>query len=155
VAKKKDKNRARDSGGRYNQDYWLSQDPRELATMRGPAEFQRLRDLVDKEILHQAWGCKLWTLERLGKITRDQRMAGDQYGLLVEHRDRDLNAKVAYRDAAGLLRHGNLAIHRAVDELVLEELMPVTETDLKRCRDGLERLVYFFGIRKNKPRTTP
>ena len=86
MARKKDKNKARDSAGPFALDYW--QDPRSLIAFRDEAKFQRLRDLVDKEILHQAWGCKLWNSRAHGKRTRDQREAGDLYCTLVENRDR-------------------------------------------------------------------
>ena len=48
-------------------------DPRNLAV------FNRIRDLVRDEVLHQSWGVALWAMERLKHITREMRQAGDQY----------------------------------------------------------------------------
>jgi hypothetical protein len=137
-------------------------DPR----MRDPVRFNRIRDLVDKEILHQAWGCRLWALERMDKITTDQRKAGDAYVNLTEayktafygsvsDMDDDEKEKLTwlkkrYKDVQGLLTHGDIKIRRAVDELCLEELAPICEADLKRVRAGLTRLEVFFNV-KNKP----
>jgi hypothetical protein len=137
-------------------------DPR----IKDLVRFNRIRDLVDKEILHQAWGCQLWALERLDKITKEQRMAGDAYIHLTDaHRnviyspttafepDEAMRAdriKGRYRDSQDLLKHGDVKIRRAVDELVFEDLHPGCEADLKRVRDGLSRLEIFFGIGRNK-----
>jgi hypothetical protein len=140
----------------------LKIDPR----VKDPVRFNRIRDLVDKEILHQAWGCRLWAMEREGKITTDQRKAGDAYVNLTEayktgfygsvtdldddEREKLIWLKKRYKDAQGLLAHGDLKIRRAIDELCLEELAPVCEADIKRVRAGLTRLEVFFNV-KNKP----
>jgi hypothetical protein len=134
-------------------------DPR----VKDPVKFNRIRDLVDKEILHQAWGCKLWTLERQGKITADQRKAGDQFCYLTEDyqnavygheplpedKPKHKRIKSKYADMVYLLTRGDPYIRRAVEELCLEELTPVTEADIKRVRDGLTRLEVFFRVGKN------
>lgn len=131
-------------------------DPR----VKDPVKFNRIRDLVDKEVLHQAWGCKLWTMERQGKITQEQRKAGDAFchlteeyqkcvygnGPDLEDRARHARVKRRYADMIYLISRGDVKIRRAIEELCLEELSPVTEADIKRVRDGLSRLEVFFGV---------
>lgn len=142
-------------------------DPR----MRDPVIFNRIREMVQKEALHQAWGCKLWSLERFNKITREQRMAGDSYIRLTDNyrnvlygdeepeTDADKQAvkrlKKRYGEVQELLTKGDIHIRRAVDELCFEELHPGCETDLRRIRDGLTRLEIFFSVgRTNSERST-
>jgi hypothetical protein len=122
--------------------------------------FNRVRDLVDKEILHQAWGCRLWTLERQDKITREQRKAGDAFCYLVEEyknafygKDpepaeelRHKRVRRRYKEARDVLRHGDSKVLVAVEELCLEELAPVTERQLRLVRNGLTLLIAFFDI---------
>jgi hypothetical protein len=131
-------------------------DPR----VKDPVKFNRIRDLVDKEVLHQAWGCRLWTLERVGKITQAQRKAGDAFCFLTEEYqkavygreplpdevDRHTRVKTRYADMIYLLTRGEVKIRRAVEELCLQELYPATEADLKLVRDGLTRLEVFFRV---------
>jgi hypothetical protein len=140
----------------------LKLDPR----MRDPVRFNRFRDLADKEILHQAWGCRLWALEREDKITTEQRKAGDAYVSLTEayktafygsvtdpdeeELEKLTHLKKRYKESQDLLAHGDYKIRRAVDELCLEELAPICDTDLRRTRAGLTRLEVFFRV-KNKP----
>jgi hypothetical protein len=140
----------------------LKLDPR----MMDPVRFSRVRDLCGKELLHQAWGCRLWALEREDKITTDQRKAGDAYVKLTEayktafygsvtDPDEDelkklTNLKRRYKETQDVLVHGDIKIRRAVDELCLEELAPVCEADIKRVRIGLTRLEVILG---NKTRT--
>jgi hypothetical protein len=147
-------------------DFEISLETKLDPRIKDPVRFNRIRDLVDKEVLHQAWGCRLWALEREDKITTEQRKAGDAYVNLTEayktafygsvtDPDEDelkkLNSlKKRYKESQDLLAHGDIKIRRAVDELCLQELAPVCEADLKRVKTGLTRLEVLLG---NKSRT--
>ena len=136
----------------------VKSDPR----VRDVVKFNRIRDAVEKEVFHQAWGCQLWALERLEKITKEQRMAGDAYIHLTEayrailygpqtefsadEATRAKRVKERYGKVQGLLTHGDIKIRRAVDELCFEELYPACEADLRRVKDGLSRLELFFNL---------
>ena len=128
------------------------EDPRNLAV------FNRIRDLVRDEVLHQSWGVALWAMERLKYITREMRQAGDQYFKLAnqynramsldevsDHRRHD-RLKRRWREAVELLGMDR----KVVDELVLEEIRPVTERDIKKARNGLGRLEVFFMLGNKK-----
>jgi hypothetical protein len=141
-------------------------DPR----IKDVVKYNRYRDLADREVLHQAWGCELWGMERLDKISKEQRMAGDAYVYLTEaHRsviyshttvfapDEEIRArrvKRRYKESQELLMQGDFKIRRAVDELCLEERRPICFADVKRVKDGLSRLVVFFSIGRNKSGTS-
>lgn len=137
-------------------------DPR----VKDPVKFNRIRELVDKEVLHQAWGCHLWALERTGHITRGHRSAGDEYLRLamaarvaddfdpdlepIETREaetkRHLRAKKRFKEAQDLLASGpnGILIRRTVDDLCLNELYPGTFIEQERIRTGLGRLEAFI-----------
>src|SRR6185436_20892658 len=57
----------------------VQDDPRPLDRVN----WQRLRIAADHEAIHRDWGCALYTLHRSGRITNDQREAGDRYAALV------------------------------------------------------------------------
>ncbi len=137
-------------------------DPR----IKDPVKANRIRHLVGLEILHQAWGCALWSLERSGKITQEQRRAGDEYLRLamaakiadefdpdsepIETREKEtrrhLRAKKRYSEAKELLERGSngMLIRRTVDDLCLNELYPGTFIEQERVRIGLGRLEAFI-----------
>ncbi len=57
----------------------LDDDPKPLDRVT----WQRIRVAVEHEACHRDWGCALYTLHRTGRITSDQREAGDKYGALI------------------------------------------------------------------------
>ena len=142
----------------------LKDDPR----VRDPVIFNRLREMVEKEACHQAWGCELWKMERLGKLDAELRRAGDEYQRVVLAGRRALDwdidlfppevhermiqtikrAKKKWEEARNLLRHGEDGIHiqLAVDDLCLDEIYPTTEKQQRRVITGLTRLAHFFGF---------
>jgi hypothetical protein len=136
-------------------DPGLKDDPREVVI------FNRYRDIANREVMHQSWGCVLWGLERQGKITLSQRKAGDAYGVLTEQfktvlygstaplDERQKEIKLDYAETQALLRKGDPMILRAVDETCLQELAAVTQRQLSALKHGLDRLEIFFRI-KNK-----
>jgi len=154
---------AKDSGGVPSE---AKIDPR----IRDVVKFNRIRDLVEREILHQAWGCALWSLERQEKITREQRMAGDSYINLCENYNYIMQneeppsnpddrkkweewvarVKRRYAECQDLLARGDIRIRRAIDELCFFDLIPICEVDLKRVDDGLTRLEVFFNPGMNR-----
>jgi hypothetical protein len=145
-------------------------DPR----AREPAMMARLRDLVDKELIHRAWGCELWKLERCGLITREQREAGDEYERVVRadrrglefdidqfpeelhsNLTRTISAKRRQRkEASELLAFGRdgIFIRRSVDGLCIENEYPATEQAKIWVRTGLSRLETLFFTGSKKPR---
>ncbi len=61
----------------------LDDDPKP----RDRATWQRLRVLIEEEACHPDWGCALYRLHRTGRISNEQREAGDRYAALVrDHR---------------------------------------------------------------------
>jgi hypothetical protein len=47
------------------------------------ATWQRIKVVVEHEVLHRDWGCALYRLHRTGRIDNDQREAGDKYSILI------------------------------------------------------------------------
>lgn len=127
-------------------------DPRSLAV------FNRIRDLVRDEVLHQSWGVALWGMERLKHISREMRQAGDEYFKLANQYKRAMakdevddfkrhdKIKKRWAEAVWLLGRDRWA----VDELVFEEMRPTTEAGIKRVRNGLGRLEIFFRVGNKK-----
>lgn len=140
-------------------------DPR----ARDPAMLNRIKRMVEDEVLHQAWGCALWRLERVGYIESDQRRAGDEYQRIVlagrraldwdidrfppeVQREMERTIKLAmtkWEEARKLLRFGDdgIGIQLAVDDLCIDEIYPATEKEKQRVSKGLWRLAHFFGYR--------
>jgi hypothetical protein len=133
-------------------------DPR----VKDPVIANRIRFLASQEFVHKAWGCALWAFERLGYISQEQRMAGDQYQRLcyrfnTAHKiDPDAHilddketitdsiekTKDKHQRAQELLGAGRdgIFIRRVTDALCLREEWPCTEKDKQRAKIGLGRL---------------
>jgi hypothetical protein len=141
----------------------LKGDPREVGV------YNRVRYLVDKEALHEAWGCQLWTLHRLGKISQEEKRAGDlylkkymMYGAIQavdpdvldeDRKDKLYNTRARWRDLRDELNknaHGR-CIKDCLDALVVHD-NHLTERGFRAARVGLTILIDFFGLR-NKQRT--
>lgn len=137
----------------------LDDDPKSI---RDIAIWNRLKLMVEAEIVDPAWCCPLYKLHRIGFINSDQREAGDKYQALVtsyrrlmatdpdEYPDyaRELaykrieKAKDGYRDVIGILGIGR----QVVDEVVLEELHWGCEKEKHILRDALQLLANYFNI---------
>src|SRR6266496_410643 len=61
------------------QELTIQDDPKPMDR----ATWQRLRVAAEHEAVHRDWGCALYTLHRSGRITSEQREAGDKYASLV------------------------------------------------------------------------
>lgn len=117
---------------------------------------------------HQAWGYPLYALHRAGKITDQQREAGDAYYRAVDdyrkvHRE-DLDevpeiakdftrrrierAKNRYAALVAELGLGR----KVLDALIFEHEYPVTERQLKTTRACLEKLAIYFGLSRKLSR---
>ncbi len=134
----------------------ITDDPR----VRDPVIANRIRLMVEHEATHQAWGCCLYRLWRVGRISNEQKEAGDEYQRIVEsHKHfqtidpdevrpeaRDFllrrigRAKTKWATAVDRLGLGR----KAVDRLIFEEIWP-NEHEGRMIRDGLQLLANIFG----------
>lgn len=125
------------------------------------ATWHRLKLMVEHEACHPAWGCALYRLERTGRITRDEKMAGDQYWRVCEdykriqatdpedepEQGRDLayrrinRAKRKYDEIKGFLGFGR----RVLDPLIFEERWPESEKEHLIVKQCLVLLKNFFS----------
>lgn len=144
----------------------IKEDARKILEV---AEWNRIRLIINHEALHQAWGYPLYALHRAGKITDDQREAGDAYWRVVDdhfkmQRDHDLDevpeigrefvkrriekAKDKYHGVTQELGIGK----KFLDALIFDHEYPTTEKQLKLTIACLEKLTYYFGFKRSKPR---
>lgn len=134
----------------------LRDDPR----VRDPVVFNRLKVMVEREACDRAWGCALYTLNRIGRITNEQREAGDRYYKIIEdyritqqidpdgldpkelefQLKRITTAKKRRDDVIGILG----SARSLLDDLILSEMFPATERERKLIEAMLEALVIFF-----------
>lgn len=141
----------------------LRDDPR----VRDRVIHNRLRIMVEHEACDRAWGCALYMLNRLGRISNEQREAGDRYHKIIEdwkatqQLDPDeLNAKEAEfqmrriekarrrrDDMVELLGGGRMLL----DDLILSDIYPATERERKLIRAMLEALAIFFNTGRTRP----
>jgi hypothetical protein len=145
----------------------INDDPRP----RDRVLWNRLRLILEADLADKAWGCCLYRLHREGRISNDEREAGDRYFKVVEdHRKlqdtdpddapehaRDLayrrvnKAKAKYEDARALIGFGT----RILDPLIFDEVWPSCEKEHLIAKQCLNILATFFntglrtkGVRK-------
>ena len=128
---------------------------------------QRFKIAARLEVLHQAYVCPLWVIERIKAIAPEQRRAGDEYTKVVLAGRRSLDwdidrfpvelhqgmistikrAREKWEKSRALLRMGDdgIGTQLAVDDLCLDHIYPATEKAKKRVGNGLWKLAYFFG----------
>lgn len=129
----------------------LDSDPRPMDR----ATENHLRVMIFAEAIKPTWGCVLYTLERMGRITADQKEAGNRYWTLASDYTRlmdtdpetELDIKRVERvkrrykeatDSLGLAR-------KYVDGVVIEDLWPECERGHLAVKQGLEMLRIFFS----------
>ena len=140
----------------------IKQNPRDW----GRDEWNRLRDLVEKEACHEAWGCCLYKMHRLGRIDNDEREAGDRYIQVVnnyirledtdpeEGPDTELayrrvnRAKRRYREVTEEIGFGR----RVLDPLLFDERWPVGEKEHLIVKQSLMVLKNFFATGTKRKR---
>jgi hypothetical protein len=75
------------------------------------AMWNRLRVVVEHEASHRDWGCALYTLHRTGRISNDQREAGDKFVKIATDYKRLIKEPIT--DVLGLSgQFGGLSIHQ-------------------------------------------
>ena len=134
----------------------LNQDPRPMDR----ASENRLKTMVFAEAIKPTWGCVLYTLERQGRITSDQKEAGNRYHKLAHDFDRlmDTDPKTAadYRKIENIKKRYHEACYcmgmarKFVDAVVFEELWPSGERGHLAVAQGLEMLRSFFYTGRKK-----
>lgn len=128
----------------------LNQDPRPMDR----AAENRLKVMIFNEAIKPTWGCVLYALERTGRITADQKDAGNRYQKLAHDYDRlmDTDPETAADERAikrvkkryeGAVYSMGMA-RRFVDAVIFEELWPSGERGHLAVAQGLEMLRAFF-----------
>src|SRR4029078_6132879 len=93
----------------------IQDDPKPLDRVN----WQRFRIAADHEAIHRDWGCVLYTIHRGGRITNDEREAGDRYAALV------LDYRKIWKD-----HMGSIEVYRDTKYECLENRSPLT-TDVE------------------------
>lgn len=145
------------------EDIKLSEDPKSI---KDPVRWNNLRVMVFHDAIDRAWICPLYTLNRIGWLTNEQREAGDRYQQITidynnsQQTDPDElvpeaqplaykrieRRKALWKECIEVLGFGR----RIVDDLVLQELHLGTERERIIARDGLQLLANLFAKGRTK-----
>lgn len=140
------------------QEIELNMDPRPMDR----ATENRLRVMVFAEAIKPTWGCVLYTLERQGRITADQKEAGNRYWQLAADytrlMDTDPNTELDYKRVDRIKKRYKEAVQslglgrKFVDAVVIEDLWPESERGHLALKQGLELLNIFFSTGTKRKR---
>jgi hypothetical protein len=136
--------------------------------------WNRLRLVLEAELCHQAWGCKLYQMHREGQITLDAMRAGDKYHqaildwrtwngvdpeewepirrqFLYGKIDRAKRKLKEFTDVIGILRN------KYVEEIILYERWPAYHWQKRKAIEGLEDLGIFLlkGTKRKRQTANP